>query len=70
MEWNGVEWSGMGEREVVKAVTDEIGSQIYRALKTTMKTLAFSPIHVCGVIYKVFNFFNPFCYELWFSLVA
>ena len=60
----------MGEGEVVKVVTDEIGSQIYRALKTTVKTLAFSPIHVCGVISKVFIFFNPFCYELWFSLVA
>ena len=31
----------MGE-EVVKVVTDEIGGQIYRALKTTMKTGIFT----------------------------
>lgn len=59
-----MEWSGMGEGEGINEVTDEIGGQIYRALKVTIRTLAFSPIHIWGVIWSVFNFFNPFYYEL------
>lgn len=47
----------MGEGEGINEVTDEIGGQIYRALKVTIRTLAFSPIHIWGVIWSVFSFF-------------
>ena len=50
-----LEWSGIKE-EVVKEVTDETVGQIYRALKATMRSLTFSPFHIWGVIWRVFNF--------------
>lgn len=52
-------WSGIGEGEVADEVIDVIGGQIYRALKATLRTLAFSPIYISGVI-RVPLFFLTF----------
>lgn len=54
-------WSGIGE-EVVDEVTDVIGGQIYRALKATIRTLAFSNIyirsHQSAFIFLTFSIMN------------
>lgn len=50
-------WNGIGEGEVVDEVTDVIRGQIHRALKATIRTLAFSPIHISGVIRVPLFFF-------------